>query len=70
MLSLDSMGFPFFLTVLIDFIDLVVYIQKWYENYNLTDTLQTTFMLSTVVIISYTLMNKMNLDISGLFFFY
>ena len=32
-----------------------------------TDTLQTTFMLSTVVIISYTLMNKMNLDISGLF---
>ena len=32
-----------------------------------TDTLQTTFMLSTVFIIGYTLMDKMNLDISALF---
>lgn len=64
----DSMGIPFFLTVLITISLIWLYTYRsGMKTIIWTDTLQTTFMLSTVVIISYTLMNKMNLDISGLF---
>jgi SSS family transporter len=64
----DSMGIPFFLTVLITISLIWLYTYRsGMKTIIWTDTLQTTFMLSTVFIIGYTLMDKMNLDISALF---
>ena len=64
----DSMGIPFFLTVLITISLIWLYTYRsGMKTIIWTDTLQTTFMLCTVFIIGYTLMDKMNLDISALF---
>ncbi len=64
----DAWNVPFFITVIIT-ISLI-----WLYTYRSgirtiiwTDTLQTTFMLLTVFIIAYTMMNKMDLNFSSLF---
>ena len=64
----ESWNVPFYVTVIIT-IGLI-----WLYTYRSgmktiiwTDTLQTTFMLSTVVIIGYTIMQKMDLNFASLF---
>ena len=64
----DSIGIPFFLTVLITISLIWLYTYRsGMKTIIWTDTLQTTFMLSAVFIIGYTLMDKMDLDLTSLF---
>tara|TARA_B100001758_G_scaffold81904_1_gene69630 strand:- start:39447 stop:40868 length:1422 start_codon:yes stop_codon:yes gene_type:complete len=64
----DSWNVPFYITVIITISLIWIYTYRGgMKTIIWTDTLQTTFMLSTVVIISYTLMKNMDLNFSSLF---
>ena len=64
----DSWNVPFYITVIITISLIWLYTYRsGMKTIIWTDTLQTTFMLSTVVIISYTLIDKMNLDFPSAF---
>ena len=59
---------PFFITVVITIMLIWLYTYKsGIRTIIWTDTLQTTFMLSTVIIIFYVIMSKMDLSFSSLF---
>ena len=64
----DSWNFPFFLTVIITLSLIWIYTYRsGIKTIIWTDTLQTTFMLSTVIIIAYTLMQRMDLNFTSVF---
>ena len=64
----DSWNIPFYITVVITISLIWLYtFRSGMKTIIWTDALQTTFMLSTVVIIAYTLMQKMDLDFSSVF---
>ena len=63
----DAWNIPFFLTVIITISLIWLYTYRGgIKTIIWTDTLQTTFMLATVLIIAYTVMQKMNLNIVDL----
>jgi len=63
----DSWNIPFILTVFITIVLIWVYTYRsGIKTIIWTDALQTTFMLSTVIIIAYSLMNRLDLDINSL----
>ena len=63
----DAWNIPFFLTVIITISLIWLYTYRGgIKTIIWTDTLQTTFMLATVLIIAYTVMQKMNLNIADL----
>ena len=63
-----SWNIPFYITVIITISLIWLYTYRsGMKTIIWTDTLQTTFMLSTVIIIAYTLMQKMELDFSSVF---
>ena len=64
----DSWSIPFYITVIntISLIWLYTY-RSGMKTIIWTDTLQTTFMLATVFIISYTLIDRLNIEFSGVF---
>jgi Na+/proline symporter len=62
----ESWNIPFYITVIITISLIWLYTYRsGMKTIIWTDTLQTTFMLSTVIIIAYTLMQKMDLDFSS-----
>lgn len=64
----DSWNIPFYITVIITISLIWLYTYRsGMKTIIWTDTLQTTFMLSTVIIIAYTLMQKMDLNFSSVF---
>ena len=64
----DSWNVPFYITVIITISLIWLYTYRsGMKTIIWTDTLQTTFMLSTVIIIAYTLMQKMSLDFSSIY---
>ena len=64
----SSWNIPFYITVIITISLIWLYTYRsGMKTIIWTDTLQTTFMLSTVIIIAYTLMQKMELDFSSVF---
>ena len=64
----DSWNIPFYVTVVITISLIWLYTYRsGMKTIIWTDTLQTTFMLSTVMIIAYTLMQRMDLDFSSVF---
>ena len=64
----ESWNIPFYITVIITISLIWIYTYRsGMKTIIWTDTLQTTFMLSTVIIIAYTLMQKMDLNFSSLF---
>ena len=64
----DAWNIPFFITVMITISLIWLYTYRsGMKTIIWTDTLQTTFMLATVIIIAYTLMEKMDLDFSSVF---
>ena len=64
----ESWNIPFYITVIITISLIWLYTYRsGMKTIIWTDTLQTTFMLSTVIIIAYTLMQKMELDFSSVF---
>ena len=64
----ESWNIPFYITVIITISLIWLYTYRsGMKTIIWTDTLQTTFMLSTVIIIAYTLMQKMELDFSSAF---
>ena len=64
----DELNIPFYLTVLITILLIWVYTYRsGIKTIIWTDALQTTVMLSTVIIISYYLMENMGLGVSDLF---
>ncbi len=64
----DSWNVPFYITVIITISLIWLYTYRsGMKTIIWTDTLQTTFMLSTVIIIAYTLMQRMNLDFSSIY---
>lgn len=63
-----SWNIPFYITVIITISLIWLYTYRsGMKTIIWTDTLQTTFMLSTVIIIAYTLMQKMELDFYSVF---
>jgi Na+/proline symporter len=64
----ESWNVPFYITVIITLALIWLYTYRsGMKTIIWTDTLQTTFMLSTVIIIAYTLMQKMDLNFSSVF---
>jgi len=64
----ESWNVPFYVTVIITIALIWLYTYRsGMKTIIWTDTLQTTFMLSTVVIIGYTIMQKMDLNFASLF---
>ncbi len=64
----DSWNIPFYVTVVITIALIWLYTYRsGMKTIIWTDTLQTTFMLSTVIIIAYTLMQRMDLNFSSVF---
>ena len=64
----DEWRIPFSVTVIITISLIWLYTYRsGIKTIIWTDTLQTTFMLSTVVLIGYTLVNKMEVDFSSVF---
>ena len=64
----DAWNIPFYITVVITISLIWLYTYRsGMKTIIWTDALQTTFMLSTVIIIAYTLMQEMNLDFSSVF---
>ena len=64
----DAWEIPFYVTVIITISLIWLYTYRsGIKTIIWTDTLQTTFMLTTVVLIGYTLVNKMGLDFSSVF---
>jgi Na+/proline symporter len=64
----ESWNIPFYITVIITLVLIWLYTYRsGMKTIIWTDTLQTTFMLSTVIIIAYTLMQKMDLNFSSVF---
>ncbi|MBT7896919.1 MAG: sodium:solute symporter [Flavobacteriales bacterium] len=64
----ESWNVPFYVTVIITIALIWLYTYRsGMKTIIWTDTLQTTFMLSTVVIIGYTIMQKMDLNFVSLF---
>lgn len=64
----ESWNVPFYVTVIITIALIWLYTYRsGMKTIIWTDTLQTTFMLSTVVIIGYTIMQKMDLNFTSLF---
>ena len=64
----DSLNIPFYVTVVITISLIWLYTYRsGMKTIIWTDTLQTTFMLSTVIIIAYTLMQNMSLNFSSEF---
>tara|TARA_B100001142_G_C14345313_1_gene659696 strand:- start:1627 stop:3045 length:1419 start_codon:yes stop_codon:yes gene_type:complete len=64
----DSWDVPFYITVIITISLIWLYTYRsGMKTIIWTDALQTTFMLTTVFIIAYTLMQKMNLDFFSVF---
>ena len=64
----ESWNIPFYITVIITIALIWIYTYRsGMKTIIWTDTLQTTFMLSTVIIIAYTLMQKMDLNFSSVF---
>ena len=64
----DSWDIPFYVTVIITISLIWLYTYRsGMKTIIWTDTLQTTFMLSTVIIIAYTLMQRMDLSFSSVF---
>ena len=64
----DSWNVPFYITVIITISLIWLYTYRsGMKTIIWTDALQTTFMLSTVFIIAYTLMQKMDLDFLSVF---
>ncbi len=62
----ESWNIPFYITVIITISLIWLYTYRsGMKTIIWTDTLQTTFMLSTVIIIAYTLMQKMDLNFSS-----
>ncbi len=64
----DAWNIPFYITVIITIALIWLYtFRSGMKTIIWTDTLQTTFMLATVVMIAYTLMQKMDVNFSSLF---
>ena len=64
----ESWNIPFYVTVIITISLIWLYTYRSGMNTIIwTDTLQTTFMLSAVIIIAYTLIQKMDLNFSSVF---
>ena len=64
----DSWNIPFYITVIITISLIWLYTYRsGMKTIIWTDTLQTTFMLATVFIICYSLINKMNINFSDVF---
>ena len=64
----DSWNIPFYITVIITISLIWLYTYRsGMKTIIWTDTLQTTFMLATVFIISYTLIDRLNIEFSGVF---
>ena len=64
----DSWNVPFYITVIITISLIWLYTYRsGMKTIIWTDTLQTTFMLATVFIISYTLIDRLNIEFSGVF---
>ena len=64
----DSWNVPFYITVIITISLIWLYTYRsGMKTIIWTDTLQTTFMLATVFIISYTLIDRLNIEFSGIF---
>ena len=64
----DSWSIPFYITVIITISLIWLYTYRsGMKTIIWTDTLQTTFMLATVFIISYTLIDRLNIEFSGIF---
>ncbi len=64
----DEWSIPFYITVVITISLIWLYTYRsGMKTIIWTDTLQTTFMLATVIIICYTLMKNMNLDVLSVF---
>jgi len=64
----DSWNIPFYITVIITISLIWLYTYRsGMKTIIWTDTLQTTFMLATVFIISYTLIDRLNIEFSGIF---
>lgn len=64
----DSWNIPFYITVIITISLIWLYtFRSGMKTIIWTDTLQTTFMLATVFIISYTLIDRLNIEFSGVF---
>jgi len=64
----DSWSIPFYITVIITISLIWLYTYRsGMKTIIWTDTLQTTFMLATVFIISYTLIDRLNIEFSGVF---
>ena len=64
----DAWNIPFYITVIVTISLIWLYTYRsGIKTIIWTDTLQTTFMLLTVCIISYTIINKMNLNLSSIF---
>ena len=64
----DSWNIPFYVTVVITISLIWLYTYRsGMKTIIWTDTLQTTFMLSTVIIIAYTLMQRMDLNFTSVF---
>ena len=62
----ESWNIPFYVTVIITISLIWLYTYRsGMKTIIWTDTLQTTFMLSTVVLIAYTLMQKMDVNVSS-----
>ena len=64
----DSWNIPFYITVIITISLIWLYTYRsGMKTIIWTDTLQTTFMLATVFIISYTLIDRLNIEFSDVF---
>jgi len=64
----ESWNIPFYVTVIITISLIWLYTYRsGMKTIIWTDTLQTTFMLSTVIIIAYTLMQKMDLNLTSVY---
>ena len=64
----DAWNIPFFITVVITISLIWLYTYRsGMKTIIWTDTLQTTFMLSTVIIIGYTLIDRLDLDVYAAF---
>ena len=64
----DSWNIPFYITVIITISLIWLYTYRsGMKTIIWTDTLQTTFMFATVFIISYTLIDRLNIEFSGVF---
>ena len=62
----ESWNIPFYITVIITIALIWLYTYRsGMKTIIWTDTLQTTFMLSTVILIAYTLMQKMDVNVSS-----